>query len=459
MKSTTYLILLYVLLVFGSCKKQDEFLNAKPNDALIIPTKLEDYELLLYNESLFNTTSSTILDVVSSDEYYVTDAWFNGLPNQTDKNAFSYAKEIYSNETNPEWDGAYSQIYYCNTILEGIEKLKISDDKKDLYNRVKGQALFLRAFAYFNLAQVYTLPYDSSKATTLLGLPIRVSSDINIKVGRSNLEESYQRILTDLQTALPLTPVITPFPTQPSKTAINALLAKVYLSMGKYALSFQYADAALALNNSLTDYNTLVPTNTYLSSTYLPEVVYATGKGSRFITLFSAGGTRVDTTLFSLYNTNDLRKSLLYVTSNSNLIFRGSYLKASSIYFGGLATDELFLTRAECLARSGNTAAALTDLNALYQKRWKNTVAFIPLTATSASDALQKILLERRKELPFRGARWMDVRRLNTEGIYTTTFIHGVNGAKYMIGPKDPRFALPLPDQEIKLTGVQQNPR
>ena len=68
------------------------------------------------------------------------------------------------------------------------------------------------------------------------------------------------------------------------------------------------------------------------------------------------------------------------------------------------------------------------------------------------------ILLERRKELLMRGLRWMDLKRLNMEGA-AITLTRTVNGQVYTLPPNDLRYALPIPEDVIAISGMQQNPR
>ena len=56
--------------------------------------------------------------------------------------------------------------------------------------------------------------------------------------------------------------------------------------------------------------------------------------------------------------------------------FKGSY-NGTLFAFTGLATDEIFLVRAECRARTGDINGAMDDLNRLLQQRWK-TGTFVP---------------------------------------------------------------------------------
>jgi hypothetical protein len=83
---------------------------------------------------------------------------------------------------------------------------------------------------------------------------------------------------------------------------------------------------------------------------------------------------------------------------------------------------------------------------------------FVPFTANNTSEALNLVLQERRKETPFRGLRWIDLRRLNNEGA-NITLTRKVKGQVYTLPPNDPRYVLPIPPDVINLTGIVQNER
>ena len=91
-------------------------------------------------------------------------------------------------------------------------------------------------------------------------------------------------------------------------------------------------------------------------------------------------------------------------------------------------------------------------------KRWK-TGTFTPLAAGSMQDALILILRERRKELVFRDLRWTDLKRLNKETAFQQTIKRKINGQEYILLPNDNRYALPIPQSVISISGIQQNPR
>ena len=107
-------------------------------------------------------------------------------------------------------------------------------------------------------------------------------------------------------------------------------------------------------------------------------------------------------------------------------------------------------------ARAGNMNSAMADLNTLLQNRWK-AGTFIPLLALNASDALNQILMERRKELLFR-IRWIDLKRLNKGGA-NITLTRILNGQTYTLAPNSPLYVFPIPPDEIQLSGIQQNIR
>ena len=140
------------------------------------------------------------------------------------------------------------------------------------------------------------------------------------------------------------------------------------------------------------------------------------------------------------------------------MIFRGTY-DGSPYYFGGLATDEVYLIRAEAAAREGDVIGAMNDLNTLLSSRWRSGT-FVPFSAIDANDALHQILAERRKELLFRGTRWTDLRRLNKDPQFASTSYRLVGGQTYSIPAGDPRYVYPIPDNVISFNpGMIQNSR
>lgn len=168
--------------------------------------------------------------------------------------------------------------------------------------------------------------------------------------------------------------------------------------------------------------------------------------------------TYVDTMLYAAYAEDDLRKQLYFRLRLPNrYTFKGNYT-GSSLLFGGIANDEVYLVRAECRVRLGNLEGAREDLNTLLETRWKEGT-FVPVIESDPEILLTRILEERRKELLFRTTRWSDLKRLNMDERFAITLYPKLNGVEYSLPPNDIRYAFPIPDQEIQTSGIEQNPR
>lgn len=359
-----------------------------------------------------------------------------------------------------DWETPYKQVFYANVALEAAKKLQPGTASQAEINALKGSALFIRAYAHFNLLTAFAAPYDKSTAVSLPGVPVRLSSDVNDRPGRGTLQEGYDQVIQDVMEAEKLLPVQTVYKTRPSKTAANALLARIYLTMEDYGKAGDYASAALGLNNKLIDYNTLNPAAPRPLPPALPngndEVIYFSR--NTVFSYFTSAATSVDPTLFSSYAANDLRKGVFFSNRGQGIFtFKGGY-NGNGDVFSGLATDEMYLIRAECFARQGNIGNALKDLNTLLEKRWK-TGTFSPFTAANGEEALRLILTERRKELLFRGLRWQDLRRLNKDPRFAVTLTRNLKGVKYTLPPNDKRYTLLIPENEVATSRIEQNER
>jgi tetratricopeptide (TPR) repeat protein len=454
-----YKLLLFVLMsmIMGACKK--DWIKIKSNKSLDVPNSVEDFQALLDNTGIMNDNRPS-LGEISADNYYVP---YTNLQSWTAnyRNAYVWNADIYSNTpTDANWNYCYRQVFYSNIALEGLEDVELNRKGTMEWNNVKGSALFFRGEAFFNVSQIYTRPY-SLTFPDYAGVPLRLNPDLTGTSVRAGLQETYQQILKDLKGSLDYLPDVPLYKVRPSKPAAYALLSRAYLVMQDYPNALLYADSCLKKVDSILDYNTLRSTGAYPIPAFNKEVIF---QATIFDDLQTGLGVNciVDSTLYKSYNNNDLRKTLFYKAGTTGQInFIGSYTggTASTVSkaFGGIATDEVYLTRAECYARTGNVAAAMSDLNKLMASRWR-TGTFVPFTAANATDALAIILRERRKETPFRGLRWLDLRRLNSEGA-NITLTRTVNGANYTLPPNDPRYALPIPPDVITLSGMTQNER
>ncbi|PYF74105.1 RagB/SusD family nutrient uptake outer membrane protein [Pedobacter nutrimenti] len=459
LKHSLFLIL---LLAFCACKKS-EFLDKKPKTNLVVPETLDDMSQLLSNTVVMVFNSPT-LPFLSADEYYYPSfSDFNSQDiSKTERNAFIWAKDIYAGEVKiPDWNLPYQSIFYCNVVLDQWDKLSEGLKNSSQGKYVKGWALFSRAFCFYNLVQTFSPAYDPATAGSDLGIPLKLSSNINDNQKRASVQETYNQILKDLSAAEELlagTPLQAKYRNQPSSVAVNALLSRIYLSMGNYPKAAEYAARSLELYNKLIDFNSLSQATDVPFDFPNDELLWFTGtSGDYYIT--SAISGIADPHVIDLYEQNDLRKFIFFRRENGqyfmNLIYHN--YNQGGYPFTGLAVDEQYLIAAESLARDGNLPEALNRLNALLIKRYV-TGTYVPFISNDKSEVLAKILLERRKELVWRGLRWSDLKRLNKEGA-NITLTRNLGGQTYTLPPNDPRYVMPIPDDEIALSGIQQNSR
>jgi tetratricopeptide (TPR) repeat protein len=450
-----------------SCKKN--WLDAKPDKALVVPSSIKDFQALLDNNSggyAPSNENQSMSGEIGDDDYYITDAtYLNPATTIVQRNLYIWNSDVYGSEKSyGEWSVQYSCIFYANIILEGLEKIiPANNAEQQQWNQAKGSALFFRAYRHYLIAQDYCKPYDQATASTDLGIPLRLQSDFNIKSKRYSVKETYDQIIEDLKKAADILPIDKPsdklYRLRPTKTAANAMLARVYLSMGDYENALTFSTKTLNLYNTLLDFNLtppLLPSGFFRFPAFNDEVIFHITGAFYYI----LGTTRaiVDSELVKSYNPNDRRSDRFLSTIAGAVRFVGNYTGGQSL-FTGLATDEVYLIRAECYARIGKKDEALSDLNTLMKKRWRNTVPYPTITAVDAQEALEKVLIERRKELCFRGIRWFDLKRLNRDPKFAKTIRRIINGQLYTLSPNNPKYLLPIPTDVINLTGMEQNPR
>lgn len=452
MKSNSILVIAFIPFMFlVSCKK---YLDAKPDKTLVIPSTIADLQAMLDYDNFLNSGNGVSFGEASADNYYLPTEVFNAQNNEN-RNTYIWNNSNYNNYPN-DWSAIYNVINVANIALEVIDKIpNIAIDRND-WNNVKGSALFFRASSLLKGAFTFCKAYDAETATSDLGMAIKSTSDPGSPITRSNLQETYDQIIDDIKKSIPLLPDLPIHVQRPAKSSGYALLARVYLSMRIYDSCVKYANLSLEVKNDLIDYNTVNTNLTYPFQRFNKEILFNDVDGGAGYYIVSPYYAIVDTTLYNSYDENDIRKTAFFISQSPGVRFQGMYYDQSRRLFIGLATDEVYLMRAECYARSGDTEAALNDLNYLMVNRWKSG-SFIPIIASDAAEALSIILTERRKELIFRNVRWMDIKRLNKEGA-NITLKRVVNGQTYILSPNDNKFALALPADIIRMTGMPQNP-
>ena len=120
----------------------------------------------------------------------------------------------------------------------------------------------------------------------------------------------------------------------------------------------------------------------------------------------------------------------------------------------GVTFPELYLTKAEVLARSQDVEGAMAIVNMIRVNRIPNMPPDDPYTdlvTTSSEDALRKVLDERRIELAFGGQRWMDMKRLDAEGRMPEVLRYNVDtrAKDGSLPPKSPNYVFEIPGRVL----------
>ncbi len=445
------LLLVTLAAIMGGCSK---YLDAAPNKSYVIPSTLKDFQALLDNYNNLNNVDMSVGEI-SADNYYLNYADWAALSDEGQRRMYIWEKDYFFQFNAADWRRPYAAVYYANTVLDNIDDVERNAANAMQWDNVLGQALFVRAKTYCQLTAAFTKAYNPVTAPTDMGIPLRTNSDFNIVTVRSSLAETYNTIIADLKTSAALLPVTPVHVMRPCKTAAYALLARTYLNIGNYDSSLRYADLCLQLKSNLLDFNSLTASATYPIPQFNAEVIYESFMPTP--APLNNSRAKIDSALYQSFASNDLRKTVFFKDNgNGSVGFKGSY-EGGAAPFSGIAVDEVLLIRAESSARKNDKTNALNDLNTLLIKRYK-TGLFVPVTAIDANDALDKILVERRKELLMRGLRWFDLKRLNFGG-RNITIKRVLNQVTYTLPPNDLRYALPIPEDVIKLSNIQQNPR
>lgn len=445
-------LLVLIVICMGVASSCSDYLTIKPDKRLATPTSPKELQAIL--DMVGNINNSNVgLGEVACDNFFLSYENWQAIPTNEDREIYTWEKVPVNSVY---WLLMYQKVYYANTVIDFVGQVEFDheNERSDLY----GQAMFVRGMAFHKLAEVFTVPYDPHTASSKLGIVLRTSSDINIKPRRSNLEETYRQIIHDLEAAVQhLDTGIPEYPTRPSRAAAYGALARCYLSMRAYQKAGAYADSCLALQADLLDYNDYTGGQPYPFEQYNEEVIYHSWLNApRHLREAVA---RVDTMLYDSYATEDLRKTRFFSQMDDGYhAFTGDYARSSSSKFDGITTAEMWLVRAECLARSGEYDGAKAALLELLSNRFPATEDLnngLPLTA---EELVNRLIEERRKELIGRGLRWSDIRRLSFEEERSIDLVRNHGGEFYNLDAQQQKeFAFHLPESAIALGKILQN--
>jgi hypothetical protein len=140
------------------------------------------------------------------------------------------------------WTNSYKIIYSANVAYALASS---APEQTDLVKHLKGEALFLKAYAMHELVRLYAKPYTQANPETDLGIIIRESTTDVANKNRATLKETYDYIVNCLLEAETTMDGITSdrddSKGNASIWAVRAELSRVYLYMGNWEKAKEYA--------------------------------------------------------------------------------------------------------------------------------------------------------------------------------------------------------------------------
>ncbi|WP_421826786.1 RagB/SusD family nutrient uptake outer membrane protein [Larkinella sp.] len=445
MKPITYFFSILTLAVFSSC---ESFLDVKPLESISDTQTIVD-------KATAETAVRGIYSALGSSNYYGTG--FQSIGYLSGDNiqwtgSQSQIQEFINHKVNADnstiagtWIAIYQTINRANNVLAKVPGVTDPTLTQVLRDQYLGEAYFIRALAYFDLARTWG-------GVPLITKPT-LSPTENSGIKRSTQAETYAQVLADLEAADPLLPATTDRYRATKKT-VWALKARYYLYQKDWAKAEEFATKLIT---DATNYGLLKPYNAFFAND-------ARGTRESVFELFYNGTTEVNShrgqwqpqtnggtrqwapndALVALANNPTIggNRSVLVARDNQNRWY-------GTLYYRNPASDpsyifriaELYLIRAEARAQLNKVTDALGDLNAVRDRAG--------LTASPAATQAALLLAiedERRVEFALEPHRWFDLVRTGR--------------AAAVLNMTDPnRFLLPIPvNQLLTDKTLEQNP-
>ncbi len=152
---------------------------------------------------------------------------------------YNYKRQTTGYRKRSLWSASYKTIVGCNTVIERAEEGVSAD-----IDHMIGQNYFLRGMVYFYLTNVFGRPYNQDP-TSNLGVPLKLTTDINDQPVRASVKVCYDQVVSDLEKAAELMS-LEKTASYATKESAYALLSRVYLYMEENDLSIEYADKVIA---------------------------------------------------------------------------------------------------------------------------------------------------------------------------------------------------------------------
>lgn len=443
------------VVVAGLSSCVDNWLDVTPSDAVdastafkssadLVPARTGMYHSLKGTSSLTDYYSQQMFiygDVHAGDDMQANVEGGSGRANFFYLMNYTTGSDFSSSNT--PWQSPYITIARANQIIAAVDGGKLSDKDDESAQatmaQYKAEAEVLRALAHFDLVRIYGKPYTEDQGASL-GVPVVTTVLANdAKPARNTVKEVYDQVLKDLKEAIDSKAL----PSESKTTGyINqwgaeAILTRVYLTMGDYTNALSTAEDVI--NNSskagfklwtTDEYENAWSAETPNESEFLFRLNVTNDNDANDLTgignVMSADGygDEIATKAFlekMQSDPKDVRNKLFYTTQDQ--IDQGLTYGDNPVFlnkFRGLngntrivpvvpiiRLSEVYLTAAEAAFRLGNTTKAAEYLNDLIKNRTTDTSKQV----TAATVSLDRILLERRKELVGEGQRYFDAMR------------------------------------------------
>lgn len=250
-------LMLASVAILASCSDQ---LDTLPDNrtTLDTPKKIAGLLVTAYPDrtpTLFNEWMSDNTDYMGPQ---------NSLGNRGGDQFFFWQEQTEGGNDSPEqvWMLYYEGIYKANEALAAIEEQ--GGPKNDILRNTKGEALLIRAYDHFILANEFCRPYNGKTSTKDAGLYYATGiADFSAAAEQSNrgtVADVYAKIAADIEAGIPLLNDTYEVPKYHfNKQAAYAFATRFYLYYEKWEKAKEYADKLLGSNPaaSLRDYRAL----------------------------------------------------------------------------------------------------------------------------------------------------------------------------------------------------------
>lgn len=337
------------------------------------------------------------------------------------------------------WRFYYKIIGNANMIIANIDDAEGPQAEKD---EIKGQALAYRAWAHFNLVQLFAERYQAGGGNSQLGVPI-VLEPITEGGARNTVEEVYTQINADIDAAIALLDEGRNAKSHININVARGIKARIALTQGNYAVAAQQASQAregyelMSESQLYEGFNNVDNPEWIWGSRQIDDQQTFFASYFAYVSLnFSSTNIRgnpkaINSKLYAEISDTDYRKGLwdpnasdpalrdpfidevtLSSFAKRDYMNRKFIAQANASSVGDvpyMRASEMFLIEAEALARAGNDSQAAQVLfNFASQRDPEYT-----LTTNTGAALIEEIMIQRRIELWGEGFRFYDLKRLN----------------------------------------------